>query len=67
MKVSYNGLWKILIDKELKKKDLVDIGISSRTIAKMSKGQVVSMETISKIAEYLQVDIGDIISVKKEN
>ena len=45
MAVSYNGLWKLLIDKNMKKMDLVEnenIGISSSTLAKMSKGETVS-------------------------
>ena len=44
MSVSYNGLWKLLIDKNMKKVDLInDLGISSSTIAKMTKGEKVSM------------------------
>lgn len=44
MAISYNGLWKILIDNEKKKKDLVnDLGISSSTIAKMTRGETVSL------------------------
>ena len=40
MSVSYNGLWKLLIDKNMKKVDLInDLGISSSTIAKMTKGE----------------------------
>ena len=40
MKVSYNGLWKILIDRGLQKKDLIEkLNISSTTIAKMGKGE----------------------------
>ena len=43
MKVSYNGLWKLLIDKGMQKTDLIDtVGISSTTIAKMGKGEKVS-------------------------
>ena len=44
MAISYNGLWKLLIDKNKKKTDLIEnIGISSSTLAKMSKGDEVSM------------------------
>ena len=46
MAISYNGLWKLLIDKGMKKMDLVEnenIGISSSTLAKMSRGETVSM------------------------
>lgn len=45
MKVKYNGLWKSLIDKNMNKKDLQEkVGIASATIAKMGKGDFVSME-----------------------
>ena len=44
MAVSYNGLWKLLIDNNMKKMDLVErVGISSSTLAKMSKGEIVSL------------------------
>ena len=44
MSVSYNGLWKLLIDKNMKKIDLTkNLGISSSTVAKMTKGEKVSM------------------------
>ena len=62
MKISYNGLWKILIDKNMQKKDLIDkIGISSTTIAKMGKGEKVSLDVIERICSYFDCDIGDII------
>ena len=55
MAVSYNGLWKLLIDKNMKKMDLVEkIGISSSTLAKMSKGEAVSMAIMEKICEELK-------------
>lgn len=45
VKISYNGLWKLLIDNGMQKKDLIDkIGVSSTTIAKMGKGEKVSKE-----------------------
>lgn len=45
MKVSYNGLWKLLIDHEIKKMDLVEeLGISTSMLAKMSRGEPVSMQ-----------------------
>ena len=63
MSVSYNGLWKLLIDKKLNKKDLMKkLGISSATIAKMSKGENVSMEVLQKICGFLGCNIGDIVS-----
>lgn len=67
MAVSYNGLWKLLIDKNMKKTDLVEvIGISSSTLAKMSKGEGVSINTLEKICEELNCDFGDIISYERK-
>ena len=51
MKLSYNGLWKILIDKKMNKTDLKDMfGLSPSTISKMTKGENVSLDIIKKIA-----------------
>jgi DNA-binding Xre family transcriptional regulator len=67
MSVSYNGLWKLLIDKKKKKTDLInDVGISSSTLAKMSKGEAVSMSILGKICEKYGCNFGDIISYEKE-
>lgn len=63
MAVSYNGLWKKLIDKDMKKVDLINnLGISSSTIAKMTKGEPVSLTILEKLCEELDCDFGDIIS-----
>ena len=62
MLVSYNGLWKLLIDKNMKKIDLVnELGISSSTIAKMTRGEYVSMAVLGKICSKLDCDFGDIV------
>lgn len=67
MKFSYNGLWKMLIDKNMKKKDLIDrTGISPTTISKMVKGDAVSLTVIGKICEELGSDIGDLICIEKD-
>lgn len=67
MKLNYNGLWKILIDKRMNKTDLKDImGLSSSTISKMTKGENVSIEIIKKLAIEFNVDIGDIVSLDRE-
>lgn len=67
MAVSYNGLWKMLIDKNMYKKDLMaELNISSATMAKMGKGESVSMDVMQRICEYLECDIGDIMSFEKE-
>lgn len=62
MLVSYNGLWKLLIDKNMKKIDLVnELGISSSTIAKMTRGEYISMAVLGKICSKLDCDFGDIV------
>jgi len=62
MVVSYKKLWKLLIDKDLMKKDLQsNAGVSWATITKMSKGETVSTEVLMKICKYLQCDVGDIM------
>ncbi|SFL32200.1 DNA-binding transcriptional regulator, XRE family [Lachnospiraceae bacterium KH1T2] len=64
MKVSYNKLWKLLIDKNMKKTDLIEaVHTSPNTIAKMSKNENVSMDVIARICEYLNCDVGDIIEM----
>lgn len=68
MAVSYNGLWKILIDKGMNKGDLQEaIGISSSTIAKMTKGETVSMSILEKICLELDCDFGDIVSLVRDS
>lgn len=68
MAVSYNGLWKLLIDRNMKKTDLLDdIGISSSTLAKMSKGEDVSMSILEKICEKYNCDFSDIIHYEKDD
>lgn len=67
MKLSYNGLWKILIDKKMNKTDLKEkFGLSPSTISKMTKGENISLGIIKKIAIEFNVDIGDIVSLDKE-
>lgn len=67
MSISYNGLWKLLIDKNMQKKDLASqLNISSATIAKMGKGEAVSMEVLERICSHLDCNIGDIMSFEKE-
>ena len=66
MAVSYNGLWKLLIDKNMKKVDMMNqVGISSSTVAKMTNGELVSM-VLEKICDKLDCDFGDIIHYEKE-
>lgn len=64
MGVSYKRLWKILIDKDMKKKDLQQAaGISWASVTKLSKGENVSMDILIKICKILECDIGDIIEL----
>lgn len=68
MKISYNGLWKLLIDHGMQKKDLMEeLGISSSTIAKMGKGETVSLDVLVRVCNHFNCDIGDLISFKSEN
>lgn len=67
MEVSYKKLWKILIDKDMKKKDLqAAAGISWASVTKLSKGETVSMEVLMKVCKTLNCDIGDIVELIPE-
>ena len=62
MNVNYNKLWKLMIDKNLKKKDLTAMaGISTNAMAKMGKGKNVSTEVLGKICAALDCKIEDIV------
>ena len=64
---SYNKLWKILIDKRMTKKTLMEkTGVSKATFAKMNKGESVSLDVIARICKVLEVDIGDVVELEKE-
>ena len=68
MAASYKKLWKLLIDREMKKKDLqIAAGISSASITKMGKNQNVSTETLQKVCTALNCNIADIIEMTPEN
>ena len=67
MSLSYNGLWKLLIDKNMNKGDLMKAAdISNGTVAKMTKGEPVSMIVLMKICEKLDCDIGDLVHFVKD-
>ena len=67
MKISYNKLFKLLIDKDLKKTDLVKgAGISAGTLAKLSKNESISMESLIKISSFLNCDIEDVVELIRE-
>lgn len=64
MAVSYKKLWKLLIDKDMKKKDLrAATGISTTTLAKLGKDENVNTEILSKICTALNCDVGDIMEM----
>ena len=61
MKVSYKKLWKLLIDKDMKKKDLMEqAGISSFSIRKLNRGENITMEVLGKICKALNCTLDDI-------
>ena len=63
MKISYNKLWKLLIDRNIKKQALKEAtGIGSTTMTKLNGNQLVSMEVMMKICLFLECDIGDVMS-----
>ena len=62
MAVSYKKLWKLLIDKDMMKKDLRAMtGVSTTTMSRLSKDENVSMDVIEKICTVLNCDVGDIM------
>jgi DNA-binding Xre family transcriptional regulator len=67
MPFSFNPLWKLLIDKGMTKEKLrIALKFSPSTIAKMSKGENVSMDVIDKICEYFNVPLNDIVEYVAE-
>lgn len=67
--VSYKKLFKLLIDKDLKKTEFAaKAGISQNTLARMGKGQFISMELLVRICRYLNCTFDDVIEIiDKEN
>lgn len=62
MKISYNKLWKLLIDKKMSKADLRKaVAMSPNTMTKMRRDEEVSMSVLLKIAEYLKCDVGEMV------
>lgn len=67
MAVSYNKLWKLLIDKGMSKTSLRDsVGMGPGTLAKLSKNQRVSMEVLEKICKELNCNFNDIVDYIEE-
>ena len=64
MAVSYNKLWKLLIDKKMKRTEMQRLaGISGNVLSRMGKDEYVSMESIEKICTLLRCDIGDVMEI----
>ena len=67
MAISYKKLWKTLIDRDMKKKDLQKAaGISSASITKIGKNENVNTEILQKICEALNCDISDIMEITRD-
>lgn len=63
MAVSYKKLWKLLIDRDMKKKDLLAAaGISQSSLSKMGRNENVNTDILIKVCKALNCDIGDIMS-----
>ena len=67
MKVSYNKLWKLLVDKKMSKADLRKMAeIAPNTLTKMRKDEPVSIDVLLRICDKLDCNIGEMMDVKKE-
>jgi len=66
MPISYNKLWKLLIDKKMSVADMRKAAdIAPNTVTRMKKDQEVTLSVLVKICDVLDVDFGDIIEIKK--
>jgi len=64
MSANYKKLWKLLIDKDMKKKDLAaQAGISNTSIAKMGRNENVTVDILIKICEALKCNLDDIVEI----
>lgn len=68
MRISYNKLWKLLIDKNLNKQKLREMsGVSSASIAKLGKGENITTEVLLRICIALKCDISDIMEIVEDD
>lgn len=68
LRISYNKLWKLLIDKNMNKQDLKNAtGISSASIAKLGRGDNITTDILLKICEALDCDLEDIMETVRGN
>lgn len=64
MYISYKKLWKLMIDRDIRKKDLREMtGLSPSTIAKIGKNEIINTGVIIRICEALQCDLCDIMEI----
>lgn len=64
--ISYNKLWHLLLEKNLKRTKLCETaGISSSTLAKLGKNEIVSIDVLERVCDALSCDIGDIMSFRE--
>jgi len=62
--ISYDPLWKTLIDKKMSKTELAKrVGLSKATVAKMGKNEIVTLDVIGRICAELQVPISDVVEI----
>ena len=67
MAISYNKLWKLLVDKKMSKFDLRKlIEVSPNTMTKMRRDEMVSMEVLARICDKLDCDFGDVVTYIKD-
>lgn len=67
MSISYKKMWKLLIDRDLKKKDLISMaGISGYTLNKLNKGETVTTETLAKICKALNCTFDDVMEMSEK-
>ena len=67
MRISYNKLWKMLIDKNMKKSDLREkAGISSASLAKLGKGDNITTDVLLRICEAMDCQIEDILETVRD-
>ena len=65
MKISFDPLWKTLIDKKLSKTEFAStVGLSKSTLAKLGKNEYVSLEVIERICNKLEVPVYDVVEIK---
>ena len=67
MAISYNRLWKLLIDNHMIKKDLKEKAeLSTATMAKLGKNESVSLDVLVRICKVLNCEIGDVVEIVKD-